>query len=562
MKSLSLRARFTLVVLGGAIVPLALIGAWLSDSTARSGRELLRTELDSSVTAIARRVQVRWQDRAGDLALLANNDATRRLLQSDSALVGATNYLTMLARDLRPTIREFTYRGLDGRARWSSTEVVTAVASAGGTPGADIRRAFTGLDDNDALSVRRSVVDEHDRILGFVDARVLLSAILPIDSLQLIVAGAALRIRNRETNEAIGGMPAALGSSLVFARATLVEPPLDLELVASDARYVRPFARAAKLGLVAVFGVAALALVLTAFLARRLTAALEQIAHAADAIAAGDLERTVEHPQNDEVGRLAAAFNKMSESLRRTLAEVSSRESLVAVGRFAASMSHEVRNALTGVRLDLQRLRERTPADSPDRDLITRSLRNVQRLDAIVTGSLRVARVNPETMRSVALEGIVRGAMTAAQPGFDENGARVVLELQEGPLIRVRGDPAALEQAFLNLLLNAAQAMTTPGGLARISMLAADERATVRIADTGSGIPIEAMARIGEPFMSSKPKGTGLGLPIARQIVLAHGGDISVATTGPEGTTIEVILPTDRAMAVSPSAVPFEKVSI
>ena len=116
----------------------------------------------------------------------------------------------------------------------------------------------------------------------------------------------------------------------------------------------------------------------------------------------------------------------MTESLRRTLRQLSRREALAAVGQFAASMSHEVRNALTGVRLDLQRLHERSPTDSADRPLTARALRNVQRLDPIVTGSLRIARTDPETMRPVVIESVVRASIIAAESAFRERLARDV----------------------------------------------------------------------------------------------------------------------------------------
>jgi two-component system, NtrC family, sensor histidine kinase HydH len=324
-------------------------------------------------------------------------------------------------------------------------------------------------------------------------------------------------------------------------RRTLDRPPLDLRLAASDARYVQPFARAARLGLFFLLLVATVALVLTGFLTRRLTGALEELVEAAGAVSTGDLERSVPHHSDDEVGRLASAFNAMTESLRRTLGELSQRKALAAVGEFAATMSHEVRNALTSVRLDLQRLHERIPG-AEDRALAKRALRNVHRLDSIVTGSLRVARTTPETMRPIVVEGVVRAAMTAAESAFLENSAEVRLDVREGERERVRGDAGALEQLFLNLLMNAAQAMTN-GGMAHISIVPVEPAVVVRIDDSGCGIQPDQLARLGEPFSSSKPNGTGLGLPIARQIAIAHGGDVRIVVTGRSGTTVEVSLP-------------------
>ena len=533
--SLPLRARIMAIVIGGAILPLALIGAWLTASAARSGRALLESELDSSLAEVSQRMTDRWQYREAELGLLANNEPVHRLLASTASDTGAMAYLRELARTLRPSVREFSYRDMRGSVRWSSEGTLAPADQ----PGPE-RRAVGGFDDNDAILVRRPVLDAAGARVGLVEARVLLSAILPTDSLRLIVAGAALAIHNRESDEWIGGaMPN--DASLVATGRALDRPPLDLRLAASDARYVQPFAHAARLGFVSLLIVATVALGLTAFLSRRLTRALEELVDAAGAVSSGDLERSVPRHSDDEVGRLAAAFNAMTVSLRRTLGELSQREALAAVGRFAATMSHEVRNALTSVRLDVQRLHERVP-EPETRALAKRVLRNVHRLDSIVTGSLRVARTNPETMRSIVVEGVVRAAITAAEPAFLENSAEVRLDVREGDSPRVRGDAGALEQLFLNLLMNSAQAMPN-GGLARITIAALEPVVVVRIADSGCGIQPDRLARLGELFSSSKPDGTGLGFPIARQIAIAHGGEVGVVATGDTGTIVEVMLP-------------------
>jgi signal transduction histidine kinase len=525
-----------LIVIGAAIVPLAIVGAWLTASAARSGRELLRAELDSSLAEITGRMAERWETRSGELALLANNEPAQRTLRAGQADADATRYFEDLARVLRSSIREFQYRDADGRVRWTST-AATASRELPAT-----QRPVAGLNTYDAIMVRRPVADASGAAIGAVEARVLLSAILPTDSLQRIVAGAALRIRDRETGEVIGGSPrTADGATKVLTQVSLSDPPLDVEMAASDARYVQPFMRAARLGLVSLLAVATLALVVTGILSRQLTASLEQMAEAAVAVAGGDLERNVVGSGADEIGRLATAFNTMTESLRRTLHELSRREALAAVGHFAASISHEVRNAVTSVRLDAQRLHERA-ADTNDRALAKRLLGNVNRLDSIVTGSLRIARANPETMRPIVLEGVIRTAMTAAEPAFLESGARAMVEVDEQRRDRVRGDAGALEQLFVNLLLNAAQAMGG-GGIARVSIEPSDANVVVRIADTGRGISAEDLGRMGEAFFSSKPQGTGLGFSIARQIALVHGGDVRVVATSGAGTTIEVALP-------------------
>ena len=117
--------------------------------------------------------------------------------------------------------------------------------------------------------------------------------------------------------------------------------------------------------------VSLLALLLSAFLTTRITKSLERLAVAADAVARGDLEHRVNENGADEVSRVAGAFNSMLENLRRTLGELSERKALAAVGEYATSLSHEVRNGLTAIRVDLQRASERGTGDAPDRRLIT-----------------------------------------------------------------------------------------------------------------------------------------------------------------------------------------------
>ena len=118
--SLPLRARIMAIVIGGAILPLALIGAWLTASAARSGRALLESELDSSLAEVSQRMTDRWQYREAELGLLANNEPVHRLLASTASDTGAMAYLRELARTLRPSVREFSYRDMRGSVRWSS----------------------------------------------------------------------------------------------------------------------------------------------------------------------------------------------------------------------------------------------------------------------------------------------------------------------------------------------------------------------------------------------------------------------------------------------------------
>jgi len=249
----------------------------------------------------------------------------------------------------------------------------------------------------------------------------------------------------------------------------------------------------------------------------------------------------VEVAAEDEVGRVARAFNQMTDSLRRTLRELAQRESLAAVGEFAARLAHEVRNPLTAVRVDLQRAEERIE-DPAARDLVARTLRAVARLDATVAGALRVARSGNVERRPLALRGPVEAAMESARPEFAAHGARLQPIEDGAGALTVNGDAAALEQLFLNLLLNAAQAAGA-GGHAGIHFATEDRAVTVSVWDTGPGIPPEAREAVLAPFYSTKPDGTGLGLAIARQIAQAHGATLAIEGGAGPGAVVRVTLP-------------------
>lgn len=217
-------------------------------------------------------------------------------------------------------------------------------------------------------------------------------------------------------------------------------------------------------------------------------------------------------------------------------------DALAAVGELAAVLAHEVRNPLTSIRIDLQHVEEMLPEDSALRAPLGRALREVQRLDRTVNGVLRIARSGAIAPGLLDLRDPLRRAIEVAACAFDQCGATLEqIEIGAAP-VPVLGDESALEQLFLNLLLNAAQALAENGGA---GIIVSSEGAGVRVEiwDSGLGIPAERIDKVFDPFFSTRRDGTGLGLSIARQIVHAHGGTITIASQQDLGTTISVCLP-------------------
>ena len=237
---------------------------------------------------------------------------------------------------------------------------------------------------------------------------------------------------------------------------------------------------------------------------------------------------------------LAASYNTMTESLQRTMSELSRRSALAAIGEFATSLAHEVRNALTSVRVDLQRAAEKLQPGSQQRDLVDRSLFGVNKLDETVTAALRIARSGNVAFMEMDVVDVLKRVAARAEPAYHQRGASLALNADEPVLIS--GDANALEQLFFNLVMNAVQALHD-GGSTRIDAIASGDEAIVRVVDDGAGIRGEHINRVLEPFFTTRETGTGLGLPMARQIAIAHSGDLSIASEYGAGTTVEVRVP-------------------
>jgi two-component system sensor histidine kinase AtoS len=181
------------------------------------------------------------------------------------------------------------------------------------------------------------------------------------------------------------------------------------------------------------------------------------------------------------------------------------------------------------------------PPDSPLREPQAKALAEVRRLNATVSDALRVARSGQVRVGTIDLREPLSAAVDAALPRFQERGAILDSNLGNAP-VSMEGDPDALEQLFLNLFLNAAEALEKEG-TASVQIVSRESDVSVRIRDDGLGMPPEVRERVFEPLFSTRAEGTGLGLPIARRIAVAHGGEIRIESASGSGTTVEVRLP-------------------
>jgi signal transduction histidine kinase len=388
--------------------------------------------------------------------------------------------------------------------------------------------------------------------LGMLEARVRLSALLPAGLAWSSGGGSVLALFDEAGGAPL--LPLSMGAELfasdrfewagdewIVVQRQLQEPRLRFAIAAPLAPVTEPFSRAARRGALALVVVLVAGLALSALLTRRITGPLERLAIAADQVAGGRFEQRVSEGGPDELRRLGRAFNTMTESLSGTLQKLSHREAVAAVGEFAASLAHEVRNPLTAIRLDLERAREQKDEPQRSQELLSRALAEIDRLETTVTGALRIARSGSLTLSSIDLRHPLRAALDAASPVFLQR--RACLQPWGAPAepVLVRGNVGALEQLFLNLLLNAAEALP-PGGHAQVTVEETEATVRVLVRDDGPGIAASMLERIREPFYTTKEHGTGLGLPIGQRIARAHGADLILDSTPGAGTTASVTL--------------------
>jgi signal transduction histidine kinase len=225
-----------------------------------------------------------------------------------------------------------------------------------------------------------------------------------------------------------------------------------------------------------------------------------------------------------------------------------SNERLAAIGKMAAHVTHEIRNPLSSIGLNMELLEEEMVAEGESRQLLLSIKRELQRLEHLSEEYLRVARLPSPRMEADDVAAAVKEIVDFARPEIEHAGCTVTLHFDER-IPPALFDEAQLRQALLNLLRNAREAMAK-GGPVDVSVVGEGMSVVVRVADRGGGIPEEIRARVFDPFFSTKGEGTGLGLAITSHIVEAHGGTVTCEPREGGGTVFRVALPIAPARAL------------
>lgn len=291
--------------------------------------------------------------------------------------------------------------------------------------------------------------------------------------------------------------------------------------------------RAAWPPLVAGFVAALIAVGLTAFLARRFTSRVRQLSEQASAIAAGQFTATLLPATNDELLDLATALNRMAEQLGRYEEQVRRSERLRTLGQIGAGIAHQLRNSATGALMALE-FHQADLAATADRESLDVALRQLRLMETSLKRFLQLGRGDQLPKQEVSLRTLVEEILPLIGPACQHANIQLDWQRPESDIV-VTGELDSLRQVLLNLLVNAIEAATRADGIAgtvRVELEQTSAGTSLRVLDSGLG-PTAAMSqRLFEPFVTSKPDGTGLGLSVAREIAEAHGAELTWQRVG------------------------------
>jgi len=285
---------------------------------------------------------------------------------------------------------------------------------------------------------------------------------------------------------------------------------------------------------------------------RLITRPLEKLSHATRELGKGQFNVSIEKSSRDEIGDLAQSFNTMAtelddreKSLKKTQAALIQSEKMSAFGQLGAGIAHEVKNPLAGIlglaQLSLRKIDE----ESPIHQNISLIEKETKRCQMIMENLLKFARKEEVAFDVVDINKVIADATAIVEHQLSINQVKLVKKINEN-LPRIEGNANQLQQVFMNLMINAQQAMKgSPGSVTVLSMEGGNGNIKVEVVDDGPGIPPDILEKIFDPFFSTKPsgEGTGLGLSVSYGIIKEHNGTITVNSKPGEGATFTIVIP-------------------
>jgi len=309
------------------------------------------------------------------------------------------------------------------------------------------------------------------------------------------------------------------------------------------------------------FGILA-AILISIWLAARVTRPVEDLAQAAGSVAAGNWDTHVEVHGTDELSQLAEAFNQMTHEIIEHRGRLVQSERVAAWRELARRLAHELKNPLFPLQItveNLLRARDLQPAEFDEifRESTSTLLAEIANLKTIIGRFSDFSKMPQPQLQRVQINDLLKRVITLHEPQFAAPGKPVVkAHLELGDLPEINADPDLLHRVFSNLVLNAMDAMPE-GGTITLRTRDLENNVQVEIADSGTGLTPEERSRLFTPYYTSKQHGTGLGLAIVQSVISDHRGSIAVESEPGKGATFRIELPKhlESALKAEPAKV-------
>ncbi len=317
----------------------------------------------------------------------------------------------------------------------------------------------------------------------------------------------------------------------------------ELHIGIKEERITQALRRIKNIVITSTIIVALIGSVLSCSLSGLITKPLYKLMSFTHTLSKGEFGKRIDIKSRDEVGELAETFNNLSSELelyRKKMEESYKRmlrtEKLTALGRLSAGLAHEIRNPLTSIKVLFQAFKDNPSLTKEDMKVV---LSAAEQMDDLLTRFLKFARSDEFNVSDVYINSLIKQVINLARFQIKNHSIDVSLELTKLP--PVKADRAMIEQALLNLVLNAVEAMPE-GGRLTVSSKVQDGYAVVSVGDTGAGISEDIKDKIFDPFFTTKGDGTGLGLSIVHNIAHLHNGEVGFENNG-KGTTFNLKIP-------------------
>jgi signal transduction histidine kinase len=275
----------------------------------------------------------------------------------------------------------------------------------------------------------------------------------------------------------------------------------------------------------------------TFYISKKITNPIGKLTLTTKKFSQGRLDSKIDISGSDEIGDLAADFNKMAKDLKRMMLEVDIHKNLAAIGKFAAGMYHDIKSPLEGLKLLISGMKKKIKENDPNKKYVDEIDLGINNLDQLIQETMDFVRPKSLNLQKVNVNEILR--LTVADLKFYNISVKWKLS-KNIPAIHI--DTNQIKHALVNIINNAVESMPG-GGKMTISSATVKKSVCIKISDSGSGIEPDELEKIFQPFFTTKKQGHGLGLSLVHQLIVNHGGDIKIKSEIGKGSEVFITLP-------------------